>query len=94
MARAMKKYKNEQSFKNTTLQMPAITLSTQLKDLVGSDSWLLFRLMNEQPAFLTKPASMWEKDDDYVRIKSRLSRMKVVNEKELLDLSQITITLL
>ena len=60
--------------------MPIITASTQLKDLTGPQSWLLFTLINEQPLFLCKPASQWEKDENYMRIKSQLIHLKVVND--------------
>ena len=80
MARAMKRYDKEFSFKSAVQQMSLITPFTQLKDLIGPESWLLFKLINEQPAFLSKPASLWEKDKDYICIKSRLLHLKVLND--------------
>ena len=62
--------------------MPLVTPSTQLKDLIGPESWLLFKLFDEQPVFLSKPASLWEKDKDYIRIKSRLLHLIVNDSSE------------
>ena len=51
MARALKRYDEEFSFKSAVQQMPLITPYTQLKDLIGPESWLLFKLINKQPVF-------------------------------------------
>ena len=58
MARAMKRYDKEFSFKSAVQLMPLITPSTQLKHSISPESGLLFKLINEQPAFLSKPASL------------------------------------
>ena len=79
ISRAMKSFKRQPLFK-TAVPMPDIKPSTQLKDLVGPDSWLIFNLINEEPVFLSKSASLWEKDENYNRIRSRLVNMKVVND--------------
>ena len=76
----MKRYDEESFFKSAVQQMPVITPSTQLKDLIGPESWLLFKVFNEQPVFLSKPASLSEKDKDHICIKSRLLHQKVVND--------------
>ena len=82
MAKQMKKFKKK-SFKTTeptVQQMPIVTSSTQMKDLFAPESWLLFKLINEQPMFLSKPAFRWEQDENYQQIKSRLLHLKVVND--------------
>jgi len=76
----MKKYQNDTSFDHSVQKMPTVTVFTQLKDLIGRESWVLFKLINEQPLFLSKPASLWERDECYIRIKSRLQHLKVVND--------------
>ena len=49
MAKSMKKYQNDTSFDDLVQQMPAITAFAQLIDLFGPDSWVLFKLINENP---------------------------------------------
>ena len=90
MARAMERYDEEFSFKSAVQQMPLITPYTQLNDLIGPESWLLFKLINEQPVFFSKPASLWEKDKDYIRIKSRLLHLNVVNDSSKRALELVT----
>ena len=80
MAKDMKKYQNDTSFDHSVHKMPTVTAFTQLKDLFGLESWVLFKLINEQPLFLSKPASLWERDECYIRIKSRLQHLKAVND--------------
>ena len=80
MAKAMKKYQNDTSFDHSVQKMPTVTTFTQLKDLIGRGSWILFKLINKQPLFLSKPASLWERNECYIRIKSRLQHLKVVND--------------
>ena len=64
----------------TVQQMPIVTSSTQLKDLFGPESWLLFKSINEQPMFLSKPAYKRKQDENYQQIKSQLLHLKVVND--------------
>ena len=90
MARAMKRYDKEFSFKSAVQQMPLITSSTQLKGLIDPESWLLFELINKQRVFLSKPASIWEKDKDCIRIKSQLLHLKVVTDSSKRTLGFIT----
>ena len=80
MAKAMKKYQNDTSFHHSVHKMPTVTTFTQLKDLIGRESWVLFKLINKQPLFLSKPASLWERNECYIRIKFRLQHLKVVND--------------
>ena len=61
-----------------TPPLPTVTTFTQLKDLIGRKSWVLFKLTNKQPLFLSKPASLWERNECYIRIKSRLQHLRVV----------------
>ena len=70
--------------------MPIATSSTQLKDLFGPESRLLFKLINEQPMFLSKPAFKWEQDENYQQIKSRLLHLKVVNDSSERALGLVT----
>ena len=90
MAKAIKKYQNDTSFDHSVQKMPTVTAFTQLKDLIGPESWLLFKLINEQPLFLSKPALLWEKDECYIRIKSRLQHLKVVNDSSERALGLVT----
>ena len=57
MAKSMKKFQNDTSFDHSVQQIPAITAFTQLKDLFGPKSWVLFKLINKNPVFLSKSAS-------------------------------------
>ena len=50
MAKAMKKYQNDTSFDHSVYRMPTVTAFTQLKDLIGPWSWVLFNLINKQTA--------------------------------------------
>ena len=90
MARAIKRYEKEFSFKSAVQQMPLITPSTQMKKLIGPESWLLFKLINKQSVFLSNPVSLWEKDKNYICIKSRLLHLKVVNDSSERALGLIT----
>ena len=92
MAKQIKKFKKQSSktTKPTAQQMPILTSSTQLKDLFGPESLLLFKLINEQPMFFSKPASKWEQDENYQQIKSRLLHLKVVNDSSERALGLIT----
>ena len=51
IAKAMKRYDKEFSFKSAVQQMPLITPSTQLKDLIGPEPWLLFNLSTNSQCF-------------------------------------------
>ena len=90
MAKAMKKLPNDTSFDHSVHKMPTVTGFTQLKDLIGPDSWVLFKLINELPLFLSKPASLWERDKCYIRIKSLLQHLKVVNDSSERALGLVT----
>ena len=90
MVKAMKKYQKDTSFDHSVHKMPTVTAFTQLKDLIGPESWVLFKLINEQPLFLSKPASLWERDECYIRIKSRLQHLKVVNDSSERALGLVT----
>ena len=48
MAKAMKKYQNDTSFDHSVHRMPTVTAFTQLKDLIGPESWVLFKLIDKQ----------------------------------------------
>ena len=92
MAKQVKKFKkqNSKTAEPTVQQMPIVTFSTQLKDLLGPESWLLFKLINEQPMFLSKPAFKWEQDENYQQIKSRLLHLKVVDDSSERALGLVT----
>ena len=87
----MKQFKKPSSktTEPTVQQIPIVT-STQLKDLFGPESWLLFKLIYEQPMFLSKPAFKWEHDENYQQIKSRLLHLKVVNDSSERALGLVT----
>ena len=51
---------------------------------------MLFKLINKNPVFLCKPAFLWEKDKGCIRIKSRLLRLKVVNDSSERALGLVT----
>ena len=90
IARAMKRYDKKFSFKSAVQQMPLITPYIHLKDLIGPESWLLFKLTNKQPVFLSKPASLLEKDKNYIRIKLQLLHLKAVNDSSERALELVT----
>ena len=61
-------------------QCPIITSRTQLKDLVGPNSFLLFELIKIEPEFLGLPAKDWEGNSNFIKIKEALSHLKVTND--------------
>ena len=46
----------------------------------GLESRSLFKLINKQLVFLSKLASLWKKNKNYICMKSRLVHLKVVND--------------
>ena len=57
---------------------------------MGPETWLLFKLINEQSVFLSKPASLCEKEKDYIDIKSPLFYRTVVNDSSEKALGLVT----
>ena len=51
---------------------------------------MLFTLINKNPVVLSKPASLREKDESCIRIKSRLLCLKVVNDSSKRALDFVT----
>ena len=61
-ATALLRYERKDiSFSNELLP-PVVSKTTQLKDLVGVDSWHLFNLLNLGVSFLRKSARLWPDD--------------------------------
>ena len=59
---------------------PKIELSTQLVDLVGPKSWLLFNLLGVGHSWLEKDVSLWEEDDSFRLTEAFARSVKTVND--------------
>ena len=79
MAKVMLKNKNDSSA-STEMLMPTMKPSTHLKDLVGSDSWMIFKLLNISGSFLSERARLWADNDEYQSMKDGIHSLKVVND--------------
>ena len=53
--------------KNIVQQMPVLQQQTQLHNLIGNDSWTLFKLLqsNSGTSFLTTNPKLWSQNSDY-----------------------------
>lgn len=60
---------------------PELRERTQLWDLFGPGSWLLFKLLGiEGKSFVKKSVGEWESDMDYRKVKNVVENIKVVND--------------
>ena len=82
MAKSLKKYAAASSTVGSTCdnQCPILTSRTQLKDLVGPNSFVLFELIKIKPDFLEIPAKDWEGNPSFINIKGAISHLKVTND--------------
>ena len=63
------------------LTTPVLREKTQLWELFGPGSWLLFHLIGvEGKEFTKKPVSEWGRDSEYMLASSIVSNIKVVND--------------
>ena len=58
----------------------SITRNTTLIDLVGPDSWFLFETLGSNGEWLYSDVGAWQENDEYLRIKSFVQTVKVVND--------------
>ena len=61
------------------LLLPGVSETTQLKDLVGVDSWQLFNFLNLGVSFLQKPAWLWPDDSEYQSARKMIQCLSVAN---------------
>jgi hypothetical protein len=59
---------------------PDLRTVTRLSDLIDSDSWLLFRLLDLDTAFLSRPASEWDDDDELQQNMGKTRSIVSVND--------------
>ena len=52
----------------------------ELKDLVGPDSWTLFRQFDVKPSFLNKTVNKWFENENYMVLKEAVCTLKVTIE--------------
>ena len=71
--------KKDVSFFNELL-LPVVSETTQLKDLVGVDLWLLFKLLNLRVSFLCIPARLWSDDSEYQNARKMMQCLGVAND--------------
>ena len=58
---------------------PTVRETTQLKDLVGPKSWLMFSLF-EDSTWLKRPVKSWNTDSNYREMLNWAMHLKVVND--------------
>ena len=57
-----------------------IALTTSLSDLVGTDSWFLFHILQLDPQFLTDDVTNWPESASYQTLLTNLQALNVVND--------------
>lgn len=57
-----------------------IDAKTCLSDLVGIDSWFIFRLMDLESDFLNSPVKSWLSNESYVKSRNSVLKLNVVND--------------
>ena len=80
MATALLRCKRKDIAFPAELLLPVISESTQLKDLVGRDSWQLFNLLNVDVSFLCEPARLWLDDPEYQNARRMVQCLSVIND--------------
>ena len=72
MAKELLKYHCDEGFSSNTRvqQMLVLQQRTQLHNLIGKDSWTLFKLLqsNTGTSFLTTNPKLWSQNSDYLKI--------------------------
>ena len=58
--------------------MPVVTYTTHLKDLVGQDSWTMFQLLST--TFPRVSPATWVKNDNYINSCKKVMNLVVVND--------------
>ena len=75
--KAMKNNENIGTVGNGLQQMPImLSYSTQLENLVGSDSWVIFDIF--KVCFIESHPKYWEKDSNFLKIKAQIKAIPVV----------------
>ena len=59
---------------------PSVTVDTQLWDLITSESWQFFDIVQVSPDWLTLPPNEWESSEDYRKAKEFVRTTKVTND--------------
>ena len=59
--------------------MPMVTCTTHLNNLVGQDSWTLFQLLGLPTTFLRESPATWVMNDDYINSCKKMMNLVVVN---------------
>ena len=80
MAKMLIKSKGKPSMNVQAIPVCKSYSNTQLKDLVGPDSWAFFNRYGVQPLFLSKPVNLWTTDTSYIKLLSMVCSTKVVND--------------
>ena len=60
----------------------SISDSTQLADLVTSDSWFIFRLLKMDDEFLRINISSWQSHPSFLSSKQKIEALNVVNDSD------------
>ena len=60
--------------------MPVVTCTIHLNDLVGQDSWALFQLLGLPTTFQRESPATWVKNDDYINSYKKVMNLVVVND--------------
>ena len=84
MAKELLKYLYDEAFPSNTRvqQMPVLQQRTQLHNLIGKDSWTLFKVLrpNTGTSFLTTNPKLWSQNSDYLKVKAIIKAIPVVND--------------
>ena len=70
--------------------LPLLNHGTQLKDLVGPNSMVMFNRLKVEPTFLITPPKQWVQNANYNSIKTMLQNIQVVNDSAECALGLVT----
>ena len=59
---------------------PKLSDKTELWDLVTSDSWQMFDILQMSPDWLALPPAEWDTDPDYIEFRNFVKTLKVTND--------------
>lgn len=59
---------------------PNLTEQTNLSQLVGPNSWLLFRIFGQQGTWLKRTPQSWEENCEFNEMKTFVKNLKIVND--------------
>ena len=60
--------------------IPVVTCTTHLNDLVGQDSWTLFQLLGLPTTYLRESPATWVKSDYYINTCEKVMNLVVFND--------------